>query len=336
MTTLNHKVYVICLSRKAISDKSACKNPENGVHVLYYTHLELIKLSNLSRLITILCSADALHIHDPKLGLLAAIALTLAPKTRKFLTTHGGFYHHNRLSLVKKIYSSTWARFVLKRIHTVFAVSESDYRLFVKMSPITNVRYSANIVKLNPFGVVPTRHPPSARNWIYWGRVSRNKNLIQLLRLLKYFENNGVHIVMHLCSVSSLSNLITCAKQLDLKGIFFHQNPEDSYLACLISKSSVFVLPSLSEGFGLTLVEAASSGLLPVFNNISPLNTLFPPGIGLPLDFDDFEASLAIFLHYEQKLSSSYDSFVHDAIFSSQAYSPAKLVREILASYSDQ
>jgi alpha-1,3-mannosyltransferase len=334
MACLNHQVYVICLSRSNIIDKSTIGSANDGVCVFYYTHLDLVNLSKLSTLIGILRSADALHIHDPKLGLLVAIALAVAPTTRKYLTTHGGFYHHNRLSLIKKIYESSWARFALSRLQTVFAVSDSDYRSFSKMSPISNVFYSANIVNMNPFDVDPLRHPDGVRNWIYWGRVSRNKNLMQLLRLLKYFESNGIRIVLHLCSAYSLSSLIAFSKQLNLKEVFFHHSPEDSHLARLISKSSVFVLPSLSEGFGLTLVEAASSGLLPVFNDISPLNTLFPPEIGLPLYFDDFEASLAAFIHYEEKLSSAKNIFVRDAISASLVYSPVERVREILSMYS--
>ena len=48
------------------------------------------------------------------------------------------------------------------------------------VSPIQNVMYCPNPVAINPFDVNPYSHPKSLRKWLYWGRASKNKNLIGL------------------------------------------------------------------------------------------------------------------------------------------------------------
>jgi alpha-1,3-mannosyltransferase len=333
MVALNHRVYVICLSRKVIADYSAREIVVNGVTVLYFTHSDVFRPSRISRLSRVLRSADILHLHDPKLGLLVAIALSLLPKTKKYLTTHGGFYHHNRFPLIKKLYASTWARYALGKLNTVFAISKADFLAFCRMSPMPNVRLCLNAVRMNPFGVDPTVHPLGVRNWLYWGRTSGNKNLFSLLNFLKFLNSNDVHIVLHVCSSSPLLDLIAYANQHGVTNVFFYHKPDDSHIASLIRNTSVFVLPSSYEGFGLTLVEAASSGLLPIFNDITPLNTIFPSDVGLALDFSDFRSSLAAFLEYEMIVSSDQSTFVTDAIAASQAYSPKRRVEEILSVY---
>ncbi|MEA5423638.1 glycosyltransferase family 4 protein [Synechococcus sp. CCY9202] len=333
MASLNHRVYVICLSRHTLVSDSAREITADGVSVLYFTHYDIFSPSRISRLSKVLRSADILHLHDPKLGLLVAIALTLLPKTKKYLTTHGGFYHHNRFPLIKKLYASTWARYALGKLNTVFAISEADFLAFSRLSPVPNVRLSLNVVRMNPFGVDPAVHPPGVRNWLYWGRTSSNKNLVSLLNFLMFLNNNDVHIVLHVCSSYPLQDLIAFAKQHGLTNVFFYHKPDNSHIASLINQSSVFVLPSSYEGFGLTLVEAASSGLLPIFNDISPLNTVFPSDVGLALDFSDFRSSLVAFLEYEMIVSSDQSTFVTDAIAASQVYSPKRRVEEILSVY---
>ena len=60
---------------------------------------------------------------------------------------------------------------------------------------------------------------------------------------------------------------------------------EVHYIERVMKMADVYVLPSISEGFGLSAVEAAASGLPVVFSNVPGLNSVFK-SYGIPVDVD--------------------------------------------------
>ena len=120
-------------------------------------------------------------------------------------------------------------------------------------------------------------------------------------------RNSDIHISLNICSRDSLSQLQVYANDNCLDNISFSEKPSDDMIADLISSSSIFVLPSTYEGFGLSLVEAASSGLIPFFNDIPPINTLFSSDIGLALNFNDHFDAVQSFLRYERSYPQNSD-----------------------------
>ena len=329
------EVIIVCLSKVPISKSNfSYLTPGHSIPIYYFSHADLFRFKRVRLLISLLRSCDILHLHDPKFALLLIVSYFFAPQKNFFMTTHGGFYHNRRYSLLKKLYLRMWVSFALKKFVKVFAISKDDFNRLSRLSP-RKILYTPNPVTENPFGVDPFLHPHSLRNWLYWGRASKNKNLLNLLKLVKLMHKRKIYISLNICSKDSLNYLKSYAKDNSIDNVNLIENACDETIATLIANSSVFVLPSTYEGFGLTLVEAASSGLIPFYNDISPINELLNKDIGLALDFNNLPLAVDSFLTYEARfLSSNYDITVSEMLDSCKTYSPAAITNTILREYN--
>lgn len=329
------EVVIICLTKIPISKSNfSYLTSDSSIPIYYFAHADLFRFKRVSLLIRLLRSCDILHLHDPKFALLLIISYLFAPQKKFFMSTHGGFYHNKRYNLLKKLYSHILVPFALKKFVKVFAVSKDDFKRFSRLSPCRNIMYTSNPVTVNPFGVDPFLHPHSLRNWLYWGRASKNKNLLGLLKLIKLMHKRNIYVSLNICSKDSLNSLKIYTKDNSIDNVNFIENACDETISALIASSSVFVLPSTYEGFGLTLVEAASSGLIPFYNDISPINEIFNKDIGLALDFNNLSIAADSFLKYEGSLfSSTYDITISEILDSCKPYSPAAITSSILREY---
>lgn len=327
-----HEVIVVCLTKHVISSSNHSFSAHNELFLTYYfVFLDLLNPKRIAFLVKLLRSSDVIHLHDPKLALLFILSFLFAPHKKFFLSTHGGFFHNKRFKILKSLYSRLWAPFALRKLTKVFAISTNDFHRFSRLSPIQNVLYSHNPVVMNPFNVNPYLHPKSLRHWLYWGRASSNKNLLGLLEFVKFMNNSNVYISLNICSRDSLRQLQIFANDNCLDNVSFNEKPTDETIARLISSSAVFVLPSTYEGFGLSLVEAASSGLIPIFNDISPINKLFANDIGLALDFTNHSGAVQSFLSYER--SFLQNPGISHVINSCSSYSPSNIVNNMIKEY---
>lgn len=91
------------------------------------------------------------------------------------------------------------------------------------------------------------------------GSYSYNKGYDLLLKIWKEVEAEFPQWELHIYGRNTYQKLDQEAKKINLNKIYFHDpelNIEGKYL-----DSSVFVLPSRSEGFGMVIIEAMSCGL---------------------------------------------------------------------------
>lgn len=91
------------------------------------------------------------------------------------------------------------------------------------------------------------------------GSYSYNKGYDLLLEIWSKIEQNFPAWELHIYGKGTYDNLHSIAEDLNLKNIHFHApvpEIEKEYL-----NSSLLVLPSRSEGFGMVLIEAMSFGL---------------------------------------------------------------------------
>jgi glycosyltransferase involved in cell wall biosynthesis len=91
------------------------------------------------------------------------------------------------------------------------------------------------------------------------GSFSYNKGYDLLLEICTKIEKLFPDWELNVYGKGTFENLNEQAKKINLKNINFHdsvKNIEEKYL-----ESSIFVLPSRSEGFGMVLIEAMSCGL---------------------------------------------------------------------------
>jgi glycosyltransferase involved in cell wall biosynthesis len=169
-----------------------------------------------------------------------------------------------------------------RRILTVSQASRQDILHYLKASPDkVEVVYNALDERLatpptaEQLQMVRERFLLDGRFILYAGNIKPHKNLERLIEAYSILRRRGVDDVKLLIigdEVSKYQGLrrLVHRFQLDRQVRFLGFVP-DATLAALYRLASVFVFPSLYEGFGLPTLEAMSAGTPVVTSNVSSL-----------------------------------------------------------------
>lgn len=105
---------------------------------------------------------------------------------------------------------------------------------------------------------------------IYIGTVQPRKNLIRLIEAVSRIDNLNLVIVGK--EGWMYEETLETPKRLGIENrVKFLGFMQDEDLAKLLSGAQAFVLPSLYEGFGLTVIEAMACGVPVIVSNVSSL-----------------------------------------------------------------
>lgn len=116
---------------------------------------------------------------------------------------------------------------------------------------------------------------PNGNDIIFVGRLHEIKGVTHLIEALKYIQND---IKLHIIGDGDQREFLEKqASQFDNKVIFHGQKSNDK-IPEYLSKSKIFVLPSLSEGQGLVLLEAYASWLPVIASNVGGIPTVVTDG----------------------------------------------------------
>jgi len=151
----------------------------------------------------------------------------------------------------------------------------------------------------------------SGRTVVYVGGFSPHKNLEALIAVFARITSQGQFLDARLVMVGEYQREVfhsyfgVIRKQVEDLGIrdrvlFTGYLPDDE-LVVLLNLSTVLVLPSLMEGFGLPAIEAAACGCPVIATTASPLPSLLGDA-GLyfdPTNAEDFEGALTRVLRSE-------------------------------------
>lgn len=210
--------------------------------------------------------ADLVHVHAIDF-FFDAFALARPIHRRPMVaTTHGGFFHTNAHSRLKKLWFDGPTRLSVRAYEAIVACSESDARLFEGIVP-GGVEVIQNGVDLEKFAGAAS--PAPRRALLTIGRFARNKRLDRLLATLRVL-NAGEPGAWRLRIVGVPSDVTTEAldAEIDRMGltgaVTLHTGLDAPAVRDLIGQSSLFVSASEYEGFGIALIEALSAGLVPV------------------------------------------------------------------------
>ncbi len=105
------------------------------------------------------------------------------------------------------------------------------------------------------------------KNFIYVGRFSKEKNLFFMLKVFAMAKEETGDEKWGLIIVGDgplREELIKFAKDKNIKDVFFVPFKQKKELPLYYAVSDVFILPSLSEPWGIVINEAMASGVIPL------------------------------------------------------------------------
>jgi glycosyltransferase involved in cell wall biosynthesis len=168
------------------------------------------------------------------------------------------------------------------RIFTVSEQSKRDILKFFNVPP-DKIVVTPNAID-DRFGIQPSgdlvrqtreRYQLSNSYILYVGNIKPHKNLERLIEAFDYVRSQGRSELELLIIGDEISKLQTLRRAVHKYGLHryvrFHGHVPDQTLAVLYRLASVFVFPSLYEGFGLPPLEAMASGTPVVTSNVSSL-----------------------------------------------------------------
>lgn len=101
------------------------------------------------------------------------------------------------------------------------------------------------------------------RKIIFIGRICEEKGIPYLLQAISILKKKGIISYLTIAGDGPLMQLIKkLAISLDLtQQIFFQGEVPQKHINNLLIENDIFILPSLSEGFGIAVIEAMAAGL---------------------------------------------------------------------------
>lgn len=209
-----------------------------------------------------LADADIVHVHaiDFFFDFLAATK----PFHGKPLvaTTHGGFFHTKAHGGLKRVWFSTVTRASACAYDSIVACSASDFAMF---EPIArqNLATIENGVDISKFADRASREP--VKRMVTIGRFSVNKRYDLLLDAMAELVRSDGEWKLSVAGAESDWSADRMRQEIAARGldahVTIHVRPGNAEMAAIVGAASLFVSASEHEGFGLSLIEAASAGL---------------------------------------------------------------------------
>jgi alpha-1,3-mannosyltransferase len=232
---------------------------------------------------------DVIHIHCVDFFVDYLSRMNVYHRKPLILSTHGGIFHTPWMRLAKQLYFRTVTRLSLRRVNLVVCDSQHDFQLFQRIVSDERLRLLPNGVDLRPFRGVQKSIEPGLLVGI--GRIVPNKGIDKLLQVLALLppelrcarlawigdDPEGLLPALREQARSlGVADRVTWAGQVDLPSMVDH-----------LARTHLFVSPSRYEAFGISTIEAMSSGSVPF---VSPVgihpNVVVDGGNGFLVDFD--------------------------------------------------
>jgi len=228
---------------------------------------------------------DVVHVHNTDMFYDYVGLCCFIMNVPAFATTHGGFFHTQDFSLIKKIYFQIITRFSSLFYKTIFAISRNDEENFQKITG--KIVYLPNAIE--PLGTEIC----SGEDFLFIGRLAQNKDVPRLIEVFSHVKKThnvagNLHIIGPEWDVS-LDELRKIAADHNVQDfVIFHGASEFSNMQNIARSCGYFISASAYEGFGMSMLEGMSVGLVPLVHNNDAFRQLVTEsGVGLLVDFND-------------------------------------------------
>ena len=254
-------------------------------------------------------SFDLIHIHQVwHYPGYAAFRAARKHKLPCVLTIHGELseWGLRQKTLKKRIYRLVLLNRILRNVNALHVVTRAEKEQVVKLGYETPVAVAPNGIEPAPFEALPAptefiqRYPvlKGKRIILFLGRLHAKKGLDILARsfstIAKRFEDT-VLLVVGPNKFGTREKMESILSSEDLLGrtVFTGLLTGDDKLAAM-NCADLFVLPSHSEGFAITVLEAMAARLPVVITEGCEFNEVSEHGAGLVVETDDAQIAEAI------------------------------------------
>jgi glycosyltransferase involved in cell wall biosynthesis len=173
----------------------------------------------------------------------------------------------------------------LSRISKAYCSGQSQSEI------VKQLNFKGKIIITNGVGLINIIDQPiytaskKVTEYVYIGRFSKEKNLSFLVKVF----NNLPHLNLHLIGYGYEEVLL---REISNPNIIFHGEIFNKNISKILQEMHVFVLPSISEPWGLVVEEALNNGLpVIVSNKVGCAYEFVSPKVGMIFDFNK-ESSL--------------------------------------------
>lgn len=279
---------------------------------------------------------DVLHVHNVDFFSDFLILTKFIHRKPVIVSTHGGYFHTSRLAFVKKIYFNTITRVLLPGADKVIAVSEHDRSLFEKIVPgIQRIDNGVDFSRL-----ADVQKQITSGLLLYIGRLVSNKRIDLLIRTLALVRQHMPEAQLVLVGpdfegmANSLQELAQTLGVLD--AVTFAGQVSDETLAAWLSKANAFVTASEYEAFGISVLEAMSTGTVPVVNRLASFQHFIQDGRnGFFTDFSNPDQAAQIIIRLLKCESDKIYRLGQNARNTAAGYSWDKIVAQFIDTYRE-
>ncbi len=319
---------VVCLN-KCSGSKKKLKKTET-IHGIKVTRIPFIDLKMYKIALKVsehLKDFDLIHVHG--IGFFSDYIISKRNEHKKpvVISTHGGIFHTNKKSLLKKFYHNYWLNYYLKKADKIIADSKNDFEQFKKISD--NVILIQNAVDTKKFEF---KGKKNFNKCVFIGRISKNKRIDLLIDRFSETQGKTLEIIGEDFDKlrKELEKKIK-EKKLE-KRIFFRGKISEKELIKKVKQSGFHLSASEYEGFGMAVIESIASGTIPVLNNIKAFRELIKnKKNGYLIDYTKKGSLKKIFETKESELNKVSSECIKEA----KNYSWKKKVKEIEKIYKN-
>lgn len=271
-------------------------------------------------------------------GFKALIATSLSRFKKRHVHTHHGNTGH---TLKVKFYEFL-ANLFMRKTHQVVAVSHKMQKdLKFSLFPFSKIAIIENMLSFNEAQSLRETHLAVTNeliHLIYIGRISPEKGLIEFIHAFKNISDPQLYVVTILGDGPTKKEAMNLTEKLGLSQFSFKgfvSNP-GAYLV----KADVLIMPSLTEGLPMTLIESLAVGVPVIANDVGAISELVQSNFnGKLIPFGksiDSEYEWISYLNVlPSKLSTLRENAINDSKYIEEKYGQKNWATKTIALYEN-